>query len=92
VHKRSGQQDKDIYRLHIRDRIGDKLVADIKRSDLREAIEDIAEKVSPRQARPSRAIVSAMFNRAEDRDLIISPARGLKLSGKPPSPRPRTYT
>jgi hypothetical protein len=49
IHKRSGQQDQDIYRLHIKDRLGDKLVADIKRSDLREALEDVAEKVSRRR-------------------------------------------
>jgi hypothetical protein len=90
VHKKSGQQDKDIYRLHIKDRLGDKLVADVKRSDLREALEDISKKVSSTQARLARAIISAMFNWAEDRDMIAtSPARGIKLSGKPSAPRHR---
>jgi integrase len=93
VHKKSGQQDKDIYRLHIKDRLGDKLVADVKRSDLREALEDIAKKVSSTQARLARAIISAMFNWAEDRDMIPTrPARGIKLSGKPLAPRSRIYT
>jgi integrase len=92
VHKKSGQQGKDIYRLHLKDRIGEKLVADIKRSDLREALEKIVEQVSPTQARASRAIVSAMFNWAEDRDMLVSVARGIKLSGKPPAPRKRIYS
>jgi integrase len=93
IHKKSGQQDKDIYRLHIKDRLGDNLIADIKRSDLRDALEDVAAKVSPTQARAARAIISAMFNWAEDRDMIpTSPARGIKLSGKPPAPRKRIYT
>jgi hypothetical protein len=78
VHKKSGQQDKEIYRLHLKDRIGEKLVADIKRSELREALEEIAKQVSSTQARASRAIVSAMFNWAEDRDMLASPARGIK--------------
>jgi integrase len=92
IHKKSGQQDKDIYRLHIKDRLGDKLVADVKRSDLRDALEDISKKVSSTQARLARAIISAMFNWAEDRDMLSSLARGIKLSGKPPAPRKRIYT
>jgi integrase len=48
----------------------------LKRADLREAIEDVAAKVSRYQAVLVRAIVSATYNWAQDRELIeASPAQ-----------------
>jgi integrase len=53
-----------------------RMVADLKRADLREAIEDVAAKVSRYQAVLVRAIVSATYNWAQDRELIeASPAQ-----------------
>src|SRR5262249_55184499 len=56
------------------------------------ALTEITAQVSRVRARFARAIISAVFNWAEDNDLIqASPAHGLKLPGDEP-PRTRVYS
>jgi hypothetical protein len=61
--KRSRQQDDDIYRVHIKGRLGGKLAADIKRSDLREALAKILCKSawSPARARMHYIVQASLW-------------------------------
>lgn len=90
--KTSWRQDEELYRRHISERLGNKMAFEIRRADVRATLESIMADVSRQQARACRAIISAVFAWAEDRELIsTSPARGIKLAGKD-RPRTRIYT
>ena len=68
------------------------MVADLKRGDIREVVEAIADEVSPIQARLARAVISSIFSFAGDRELIDTiPARNIKL-GEKYKPRVRAYS
>ena len=83
VQKRSWTQDESRYRIHIKDRLGASVAADLKRRDIIEALDDITDDVSGVTANRCQAIISAVLKWALDEDLIEnSPAHGIRKRGQ----------
>ena len=83
VQKRSWSQDESRYRIHIKDRLGRFVAADLKRRDIIEALDDIADDVSGVTANRCQAVISAVLKWALDEDLIeVSPAHGIRKRGQ----------
>ena len=83
MRKRSWSQDENRYRIHIEERLGKFVAADLKRRDIIEARDDIADDVSGVTANRCQAVISAVLKWALDEDLIeISPAHGIRSDDK----------
>ena len=83
VRKRSWSQDASRYRIHIKDRIGGIVAADLKRRDIIDALDDIADDVSGVTANRCQAVIFAVLRWALDEDLIDhSPAHGIRKRGQ----------
>ena len=82
VHKKSWQADIDLYRRHIESRLAHQEVAALKRRDVIDALDSIADQVSGIQANRSQALISAVLNWALSEDMIeANPAHGIRKRG-----------
>lgn len=79
VHKKSWQHDEDLYNRHVESRLGEKVVADLKRRDIIDVLDNIADRITPIQANRSHALISAVLNWALAEDKIdVNPAHGIR--------------
>lgn len=60
--KKSWPHDEALYHRHIRSRLGNKSVADIKRADVGHALDDIARSATGTQANRAQSLISAILN------------------------------
>jgi integrase len=80
--KKSWREDEALYKRHIENRLGDRIVP-LSRRDVIGALDDIADNVSGKQANASQAVISAALNWGVDEDIIESnPARGIRKRAK----------
>lgn len=78
-HKKSWAHDEALYKRHIEKRLGARLVFDLKRRDVIEVLDDIADDISGIQANRSQALISAVLNWALAEDKIdANPAHGIR--------------
>jgi integrase len=83
VKKRSWSQDESRYRIHIKDRLGTKLVSQLSRRDIINALDEITDEVSGVTANRCQALISAVLRWAVDEDLLeVSPAHGIRKRGQ----------
>lgn len=79
VHKKSWRHDEALYERHIKSRFGKKVVADLKRRDVIDVLDDIVDDVTPIQANRSHALISSVLNWALAEDKIdANPAHGIR--------------
>ena len=62
VKKKSWRHDDEMYRRHIRSRLGRTIASEIKRTDIAAALDDIARVASGIQANRAQTLISAVFN------------------------------
>lgn len=82
VNKRSWQNDFGRYKNYIKPRIGSRAAVKLKRGDIIECLNGIADAVSGVTANRCQAIISAMFNWAVSEDFLeTNPAHGIRKRG-----------
>jgi integrase len=79
VRKKSWKYDEDLYERHVKSRLGNKVIADLKRRDIIDALDDITDSVTPIQANRSQSLISAVlgWSLAEDK-IEENPAHGIR--------------
>ena len=84
VKKKSWRHDDEMYRRHIRSRLGRAIASEIKRTDIAAALDDIARAASGIQANRAQTLISAVFNwavnegRLEHAPTYRIPKRGIE--------------
>ena len=83
VYKKSWQADVDMYGRHIRSRLGKSDATVLKRRDVINVLDDIADTVSGIQANRAQALISAVLNWALSEDMLeANPAHGIRKRGQ----------
>ena len=83
VRKKSWQADVDMYARHIKARIGDSDTTALKRRDVIEVLDEIADEVSGIQANRAQSLISAVLNWALAEDILeANPAHGIRKRGQ----------
>ena len=83
VYKKSWQADVDMYHRHIRSRLGNSDATALKRRDVINVLDDIADTVSGIQANRAQALISAVLNWALSEDMLeANPAHGIRKRGQ----------
>ena len=62
IKKKSWRHDEEMYRRHVRSRLGHLMAGDIKRADVAAALDDIVRVASGIQANRAQTLISAVFN------------------------------
>ena len=82
INKRSWPNDLGRYEKYIKPRIGSRVASKLKRRDVIECLDSIADAVSGVTANRCQAIISAMLNWAVSADLLeTNPAHGIRKRG-----------
>ena len=89
IKKKSWRADVGLYERHIKKRLGSQIAADLKKRDIIDVLDDIADKVIDTdgsktgiQANRAQSLVSAVLNWATKEDLIDgNPAYGIAKRG-----------
>ena len=77
--KKSWRHDEGLYKRHIKARLGKRVVAELRRRDVVEVLDEIVEEVTPIQANRSHSLISAVLNWALAEDKIdVNPAHGIR--------------
>ena len=83
VRKKSWQADVDMYARHIKSRIGGSDATALKRRDVIEVLDEIADEVSGIQANRAQSLISAVLNWALAEDILeANPAHGIRKRGQ----------
>ena len=83
VRKKSWQADLDMYARHIKARIGDNDATVLKRRDVIEVLDEIADEVSGIQANRAQSLISAVLNWGLAEDILeANPAHGIRKRGQ----------
>ncbi len=82
VKKRSWRADERLYKYHVKKRIGSSVVAEIKRRDILDVLDDVF-KTSGVQANRVQSLISAVFGWALSEDMVeANPATGIVKRAK----------
>lgn len=77
--KKSWTYDESLYNRHVKARMGAKVIAELRRRDVIDILDDIADDVTPIQANRSQSLISAVLNWGLAEDKIDSnPAHGIR--------------
>lgn len=80
------------YSRNLKERLGDRLLADLQKADVAAAIADILQKKGATQERQSHAVIRSFLRWCVSRGFIrTNPAEGIELDGEE-QPRQRAYT
>ena len=83
VRKKSWQADVDMYARHVKARLGNSDVTALKRRNLIEVLDAIADDVSGIQANRAQSLISAVLNWALAEDILeTNPAHGIRKRGQ----------
>jgi hypothetical protein len=89
VNKKSWEHDESLYKRHVKGRLGKKIVDDLRRRDVIDVLDSIADEVTPIQANRCQAIISAVLNWAVAEDILeVNHAHGIRKRGQE-APRAR---
>ena len=82
VHKKSWEADEALYNRHVKERLGSSAANELKRGDIINFLNDIADEVSGIQANRCQSLVSGVMNWAVSEDLLeVSPTHGITKRG-----------
>ena len=82
VHKKSWEADEALYNRHVKERLGSIGANDLKRGDIINFLNDVADEVSGIQANRCQSLVSGVMNWAVSEDLLdVSPTHGITKRG-----------
>lgn len=78
-HKKSWKEDERLLRKDLEPRIGTVRAQDVKRRDIIDILEDIADRGAPVTANRTLAVITRMFNFAVERELLdATPCAGIR--------------
>lgn len=82
INKKSWKHDEALYGRHIKSRLGKKIAGDLKRRDVIDVLDSIADDVTPIQANRCQSVITAVGNWAVDEDILdANPAHGIRKRG-----------